>query len=74
MSNLTNQRVYQELVYWNKPLKEMITGSTVLAWVQAPHWGKKEKKIGVGEKHKSASETSREVVWGGDSLGDIFLI
>ena len=36
LSNLTNQRVYQELVYWNKPLKEMITGSAVLAWVQAP--------------------------------------
>ena len=52
----------------------MITGSAVLAWVQAPHWGEKEKKIGVGEKHKSASETSREVVWGGDSLADIFLI
>ena len=52
----------------------MITGSAVLAWVQAPHWGKKEKKIDVGEKHNSASETSREVVWGGDSLADIFLI
>ena len=28
-----------------------------VAWDQAPHWGKKEKK--------SASEESREVLWGG---------
>ena len=29
-SNLTNQRVYQELVYRNKPFKKMITGSATL--------------------------------------------
>ena len=39
---------------------------------QAPHCGKKEKKIGVGEKKKKkqtkkkmASEAGREVAWGG---------
>ena len=37
------------------------------AWDQAPHCEKKEKKIGVGEKKKSASEASREVV----SLGSL---
>ena len=30
LSNLTNQRVYQELVHRNKPFKEMITGSAAL--------------------------------------------
>ena len=31
LSNLTNQRVYQELVYWNGLFKEMITGSATPA-------------------------------------------
>ena len=31
LSNLTNQRVYQELVYLNKPFKEMITGYAALS-------------------------------------------
>ena len=30
LSNLTNQRVYQELVYRNRSFKEMITGSAAL--------------------------------------------
>ena len=36
----------------------------ILAWNEAPHWGKR-KKIGVGQKKKKlASKASREVVWG----------
>ena len=31
LSNLTNQKAYQELVYWNGSFKEMITGSSVPA-------------------------------------------
>ena len=44
----------------------------VVAWDQAPHWGKKEKKIGVGEKKKNGerSEPSREVVWGGAKVAE----
>ena len=36
----------------------------ILAWNQAPHWGKR-KKIGVGQKKKKklASKASREVAW-----------
>ena len=40
----------------------------VLAWDQALRWGEKEKKIGVGEKNKSASEASREVDWRGERV------
>ena len=36
-----------------------------VAWDQAPHWGKKEKKHQRGRKKKLASEPSREVVWEG---------
>ena len=47
-----------------------------IAWNQAPHWGKKEEKIG------SASKASREVIWGGErvataglaSFADFFLL
>ena len=39
-----------------------------LAWDQVPHWGKRRKKIGVGEKKKSANEVSREVVWRGERV------
>ena len=31
-------------------LQPQCTVDTLLAWYQAPHWGKKEKKIGVGKK------------------------
>ena len=41
----------------------------VLCWDQTLHWGKNEKKIGVGEK-KTASEASREVVWGGARVAE----
>ena len=33
---------------------------TVIAWDQAPYWGKKRKKI--------ASEARREVIWGGERV------
>jgi len=32
----------------------MTTGSAVLAWVQAPHWVKKEKKISASEKNETS--------------------
>ena len=35
-------------------LASLGSGSAVLAWVQAPHWGKKERKIGVGEKNETS--------------------
>ena len=35
-----------------------------LAWDQAPHCGKREKKSALGQK-KSTWEANREVVWGG---------
>ena len=38
----------------------------LMAWDQAPHYGKKEKKIGIGKK-KSAS---REVIWGGEGVAE----
>ena len=42
------------------------TGTEIIAWDQALHWRKKEKKIGVGKKKTSAREASREVVWRGE--------
>ena len=48
----------------------------LLAWDQAPHCGKKEKKISVGEK-KSVSKVSWEVVWGEERVvepGDLSLM
>ena len=64
LSNLTNQGVYQVLVYRNTPLKEMITGSAVLAWVQAPHklrtGGKRRKKSAWAKKiNRRAKQTER---------------
>ena len=42
-----------------------------VAWDQAPHWGKKEKKICVAKKKKNAvSETSQGVVWGGKRVAE----
>ena len=32
--DVTNQKLYQELVYWNKPFKEMITGSVAFSLLQ----------------------------------------
>ena len=42
----------------------------LIAWDKGPHCGKKEKKIGIGEKKNSASQASREVVWGGERVAE----
>jgi len=42
----------------------------MIAWDKDPHRGKKEKKIVVGEKEKSASQGSREVVWGRERVAE----
>ena len=47
--------------YFVKAIKVMI------AWDQAPHFEKKEKKLALAKRKKSASEASREVV----SLGSL---
>ena len=39
-----------------------------LAWDQAPHCGKKEKKSALAKKTKSTSEANQEVVWGGERV------
>ena len=39
-------------------LEHALEVNDLLAWDQAPHWGKKEKKIGMGENKKSASGAS----------------
>ena len=41
-----------------------------LAWDQAPHCGKKEKKTALAKKTKlkSTSEANQEVVWGGERV------
>ena len=40
-----------------------------VAWDQAPHWGKKEKKISVGEKKiGEGTDPSREVDWEGERV------
>ena len=45
-----------------------------VAWDQAPHWGKKEKKICVAKKKENAvSETSQGVVWGGKRVAGSLL-
>ena len=44
---------------------------SVVAWDQAPHCGKKEKKPAFAQKKKkSASEASREVVWEGERVAE----
>ena len=44
--------------YFVKAIKVMI------AWDQAPHFEKNEKKLALAKRKKSASEASREVVKG----------
>ena len=39
-----------------------------LAWDQAPHCEKKEKKSALAKKRKSTSEANREVVWVGERV------
>ena len=39
----------------------------ILAWHQAPQWGKKEKRGQIGKM--SASEASPAAVWGGERVG-----
>ena len=47
-------------------------GRERIAWDQAPHGGKKEKKNWRGRKKKSASEASVEVTWGGERVAPPF--
>ena len=44
------ERVWAVLLSDMYPIRLKYRINSVLAWVQAPHWGKKEKKIDVGKK------------------------
>ena len=56
------ERVWAVLLSDMYPIRLKYRINSVLAWVQAPHWGKKEKKKWTWAKQKSASEATREVV------------
>ena len=47
----------------------IIRAARLLAWDQASHCGKKEKKSALAKK-KLASKTGREVDWGGERVTD----
>ena len=48
-------------------------GYLLIAWDQAPHWGKKEKKIGVGEKKKIGERSEAQGSLGKGKGGPHFL-
>ena len=68
------ERVWAVLLSDMYPISLKYRINSVLAWVQAPHWGKKEKNRRWQKRNRRAKRPERLSEEGKGSLADIFPI